>query len=164
MPTTTTTLTGVDTKSGSNQRGAWTLSIFTAADGGEFTTFDGGLASKASSLLNQPVTVEWEPFTKNGRESRNLKGVEVSANGSAPVSAPAQPQTTAPVPAPQKTDQFRTKEQIMRTDALNAALTLFGIIGLDPLSGVDEFQGWFESLYKLIEAGVFETPDVRVEA
>ena len=52
----------------------------------------------------------------------------------------------------------------MRTDALNASLTLFGVIGLDPLTAVDEFEGWFNTFYKLIEQGVLETPGVGVEA
>ena len=59
---------------------------------------------------------------------------------------------------------IETVRGIMRTDALQASLTLFGIIGLDPLSSADEFYGWFQSLYHLIEQGEFETPDVRVEA
>ena len=59
---------------------------------------------------------------------------------------------------------FRQMVRDLLSQKLRTFLTLFGIIGLDPLSSADEFEGWFQSLYKLIEAGVFETPGVRVEA
>lgn len=163
MPTSVTTLTGVQTKSGESPRGPWLLTIFSTADGGEFSTFDGPLASRASTLLNQAVTVEWEPYEKDGRQRRTLTGVEKATE--APQAQAVPPGSFTPtVTIQNKNEQFRTKEQIMRTDALNAALTLFGVIGLDPLSSVDEFEGWFNSLYKLIEEGTFETPRIGVEA
>ena len=166
MPSTVTTLTEVRTKSGSSARGPWTMTIFKAADGREYTTFKGDLASKANALLNQTVELEYSERQNGQYTNYDLEGVEAAAVGAVVPQVYTEAVTQPAVSSPpiKNNDQFRTKEQIMRTDALNAALTMFGIIGLDPLSGVDEFQGWFESLYKLIEAGVFETPDVRVEA
>lgn len=157
MAKTVTSLTGVRTKSGNSAKGAWTLSIFSAADGREYSTFEGALASKANSLLNQPLELEYSEKQNGQFTNYTLEGVGVTTQVVAETK-------TEVVPLPAKNDQFRTKEQIMRTDALQATLTLFGIIGLDPISGVDEFEGWYGSLYKLIETGVFETPDVRVEA
>jgi hypothetical protein len=56
-----TTLTDVKTRSGTSARGPWTLSIFSADDGREYSTLEGSLASKANSLLNTPVELEYGP-------------------------------------------------------------------------------------------------------
>jgi hypothetical protein len=162
MAKTVTTLTEVRIKSGSSARGPWTMSIFKAADGREYTTFKGDLASKANALLNQTVELEFSE-SQNGQYT-NYDLEDVAATAGPTVADAVRVQAPPVVNGSAKNDQYRTKEQIMRTDALNAALTLFGIIGLDPLSSADEFEGWFESLYTLIEQGVFETPGVSVEA
>ena len=145
------------------------MSIFKGADGNEYVTFKGELASKANSLLNRPSEIEYAPGKDPVKypNSFALEGVEAVGAGEVAVVTTTQPEpfvSSGFAPAPNKNDQFRTKEQIMRTDALQASLTLFGIIGLDPLSSADEFYGWFQSMYQLIEQGEFQTPDVRVEA
>jgi hypothetical protein len=168
-----TTLTDVKTRSGTSARGPWTLSIFSAADGREYSTLEGSLASKANSLLNTPVELEYGPGNDPVKYPNSFKLNDVQAAASGAVVTTTDSISGQPVQhlaglasssSPQKNDQFRTKEQIMRTDAYNATLTLFGIIGLDPLSGVEEFEGWLGTAYKYIETGVFETPRVSVEA
>ena len=164
MAKTVTTLTGFDTNSGSSAKGPWTLTKFKAADGREYATFKGEIASKAAQLLNQSVEIEYTEKQNGQYTNYTLEGVEAAGAGEVAVVVSETPAASDALTYTSKNDQFRTKEQIMRTDALQGTLTLFGIIGLDPLSSADEFYGWFQSLYTLIEAGEFQTPDVRVEA
>lgn len=160
---TVTTLTSVETKNGSSPRGPWVLSIFKAADGKDYSTLDGGLASLASSLIGKTAEVTYEERTNaKGYTNYSLTGIELAAAGE--VAVVTQPDVAQVTHSQKNSDQFRTKEQIMRTDALTAALTAFGIAGLDVLSAPDEFYGWFETFYAAIEQGTFETPDVRVNA
>lgn len=159
---TVTTLNSVETKNGASHRGPWVLSIFKAADGKDYSTLDGGLASLASSMIGKTAEVQYEERTNDrGYTNFSLTGIELAAAGE--VAVVVQPQDQG-LTYKSNNDQFRTKEQIMRTDALTAALTAFGIAGLDVLSAPDEFEGWFQTFYDVIEAGIFATPDVRVEA
>ena len=166
MAKTTTTLTGVTTKNGSSAKGPWVLSIFSAADGGDFTTFDGGLASKASSLIGKSVEVTFEESQNGQFTRRTMQSVElVGAGEVAVMDTPVNKDNgTAYGPLRPQNDQFRTKEQIMRTDATNQALAYFALAGIDPIENPDEFAAWVDTFYKNIEQGTFETPDVRAEA
>ena len=164
MAKTQTTLTGVTTKNGSSAKGPWVLSIFSAADGGDFTTFDGGLASKASSLIGKSVEVSFEESQNGQFTRRTLQSVELVGAGEVAVMSELPTPEAFKQNLQKNNDQFRTKEQIMRTDALNAGLTYFGLAGIDPIENSEEFAAWLGTFLGYIEQGTFETPDVRAEA
>ncbi len=79
------TLTGYETKSGTGQRGPWTVHIF--SDGSsKYSTFDAGLGRTALGLLNAPARIVYEA------QERGNKLVSIEA---APAGASA-PQGTTP--------------------------------------------------------------------
>jgi hypothetical protein len=116
---------------GSSSLGPWTKSAAVCADGNEYATFDGRLASKATSLVGQPVTLSFETSQRGKYTNLDLKDVEAASSDAvqAPVAAPA---------AASKSDQFRSKEELRRTAALELAITAFGVAAQDPISQTPE--------------------------
>jgi hypothetical protein len=137
--TTVTTLSDpVEVASGTNAKGAWKLLKLTGGDGRDYTTFDGNLASKAAAAEGA-LRVEYEEVAKqkDGRTFTDYKLKDV------------EPTSEAPVPVPVEQDfpkaskgEFRTPEQIIRTSALEFAVTSFVNVGIDPIQDL-------EGLYKL---------------
>jgi hypothetical protein len=80
MAEATTTLVSEEQKSGSSQRGPWTVYKFTDAAGQKFSTFDDRLATKAREALNHAVVIEYE---HNGK-GNNLTAVLPASNGQSP--------------------------------------------------------------------------------
>ena len=90
--------------------GPWVLSIFKAADGKDYSTLDGGLASLASSLIGKTTEVEYEErINAKGYTNYSLTGIELAGAGE--VAVVAQPQDQGLTYTKSKDDQFRTKEQ-----------------------------------------------------
>lgn len=116
---------------GSNTRGPWTKTAVVGGDGNEYATFDGALASKAAALKGQTAKITFESTQRGKYTNLDLKDIEGSSG--APVTTPA-----AGSPAAIKNDQFRTKEELRRTAALEIAVTAFGVAGLDPVTQVPE--------------------------
>lgn len=126
--------------SGSNDRGAWTKSALVAADGNEYTTFDGGLASKAQALVGQAVKVTFEQTQRGKYTNYDLKDVEPAPAGA----------TQAPA-ASSKSSEFRSKEEIRYTAALELAVTSFGVAGVDPVTKVPELYELADEFYTRLE-------------
>lgn len=128
----TTVLESVQTFSGTNQRGPWVKTVFTAQGGREYSTFKGDVASKANGFLGQPVNVTYSE-KQNGQYTNYTLEDVASTNGSAP-------QQQAPAPAPEEGAQHSPGKEmkIHRQSALDRAITCFGIAGIDPLQNLDE--------------------------
>lgn len=141
-------MTGVDSKTGTGKTGKpWKLSIFTDAEGREFSTFDGSVASQAQALIGKLIEVEFEE-TQNGQYTRRqIASVTEAAEGA------------KPTPVPGGKGDFRSKEQIIRTSALELAVTAFGIVGQDPVTSTDELFSLAYVYSRFIEEG-----DLDIEA
>lgn len=108
---TVTTITGVkDRKSGTSARGPWTLTIFSAADGREYSTLKGDVASAAEALVGQLATVEYSERQKDGYTNYSLEGISAAPEGA----------KAAPVAASAQKGEFRTPAQIIRATAVEA--------------------------------------------
>lgn len=139
------TTTVVDVKvvaEGSNARGPWTKTAVVGGDGNEYATFDGALASLAQGLVGQVAKFTFEESKRGKYTNLDLKDIEAAPAGAAPV-------TAAP-----KGGEFRTKEQILYTSALELAVTSFGIAGLDPVTNVPELYELADEFYeRLLQFG-----------
>ncbi len=124
MPEVTTTLTQVKSFSGVSAKGHWTKTVFTDANGTEFATFKGDVASVAQGFLNVPATISYTEEQKG--QYTNLTLLAIVAHPEA-----ATPTTTA---LSQEAREFR----IMRQSGLDRALTAFGIAGQDPIQSLEE--------------------------
>lgn len=114
---TVTTLTGVkDRKSGTSARGAWTLTIFSAADGREYSTLKGDVASAAEALIGKLVTVEYSE-RQNTKDGRTFTNYSLEGVSEAPEGATASP--VASNGGGSKGD-FRSPAQIIRCTAVEA--------------------------------------------
>lgn len=131
------TLSAPEIKSGTGAKGPWTLSIFKASDGREYTTLDGALASKASALVGQPVRLSYT-LRQNGKYTNyNLADVQPveGVEGHVVQSVSAAQNGTSP-------DEER-QLRIMRQSALERALRAFEIAvsqgaPLDPVANTSE--------------------------
>jgi hypothetical protein len=150
---TTTTLTLKDTKTGTSARGAWALSIFAAGDGRDYTTLDGALASKVKANDGALFVVDYEERPpKAGKEqhgpSYNLTGVELAPEGA----------KASPVVAG-KSGEFRSSAQIIRTSALEAAVSAFSVVPLDPVSDLEGVLSLAAVYERFITEGLEEEPE-----
>jgi hypothetical protein len=60
----------------------------------------------------------------------------------------------APAVSSSKSGEFRTKEQILYTSALELAVTSFGIAGVDPVTSVPELYELADEFYeRLLQFG-----------
>lgn len=109
---TVTTITGVkDRKSGTSARGPWTLTIFSAADGREYSTLKGDVASAAEALVGQLATVEYSERQNGQFTNYSLEGISAAPEGA----------TASPVAAGNsQKGEFRTPAQIIRATAVEA--------------------------------------------
>lgn len=134
-----TILTGIETFEGTSARGPWTKTVFKAADGSEYQTFEGAVASKASSLLNQPVEVTFTPKQRGQYTNLQLDDVAIvvgAANGAPGTPPPAHP-PVATAAAPQPSADSR-QYQIMRQSALERAIMSFAADGVEILGSLPE--------------------------
>jgi hypothetical protein len=65
MPETITTLTGFEVKPGSNDSGAYVLTIFTDAEGKKFKTFDDDIAGQAREMVGRLALVDFDVRSQN---------------------------------------------------------------------------------------------------
>jgi hypothetical protein len=153
---TNTTLSFQDTKSGTNARGGWTLTIFKGGDNREYTTFDGTLASKIQGLDGQLLEVEYEEgVNKKGYPTISLKGVSAAQSGAAP--APVVAATNGKSPA-----EFRTPLQIQRVEGYKIAFDTYSVLGLDPVQSLNEVFQLGEQITTALMEGVEVKEGVEV--
>lgn len=133
------TLSAPEIKSGTGAKGPWTLSIFRASDGREYTTLDGALASKASALVGQPVRLSYT-LRQNGKYTNyNLADVQPVEGVEGHVVQDKTP--TGPLSGINHEDERQLR--IMRQSALERALRAFEIAvsqgaPLDPVANTSE--------------------------
>jgi hypothetical protein len=152
---TTTTLTYKDKREGVSARGPWLLSIFAGGDDREYTTLDSNLASKVKSNDGSLFVVEYEERPpKAGREKYGpdfgLKGAELAPEGAKPSAVAASTGGKG---------EFRSPAQIIRTTAIEVAVTAFLSLGLNPVEdtfGVLTYAGLVE---QFITEGIEEEPE-----
>lgn len=153
---TNTTLTLKDTKTGQSARGPWTLSIFAGGDGREYTTLKGDVASAATALAGQLLTVEYSErqTTKDGRTftNYNLDGVTAAPQGA--TAAPA-----AAAPASGGKGEFRSPQQIIRTSAIEVAASAFLSLGLNPVEDTVGVLTYAALVEAFITEGIEEEPE-----
>lgn len=126
----TTTLRESTSRNGTSALGDWTMTLFKDDAGREFQTFDGSLASAAQALIGKLSEVEYEEkLSKDGKYTNKvLKAVAEATNGA----------VATPAPAPtSKGGEFRSPAQIIRTSALELAVSAYGIVGQDPVTDTD---------------------------
>ena len=130
MATKTTTLSKVGAFDGVNKNGKpYVRSVFKDAEGVEWTTFKGEIASQAEALLGQPVELEVEE-TQNGQYvNRNLVSVKAHQNGNTPatVATPDVAQVTQAeyVPPAVTTGPSAKDRQIAKAVALKLSQEAF---------------------------------------
>lgn len=134
MATKVTTLTKVGAFPGNGTYGPYVRSVFKDADGVEWTTFKGPVASQAEALVGQTVELEGNEEINGQYTNRTLLKVSAVANGNAPVQPQGQTTATHDAGSYEQDRQLR----IMRQSALDRALTAFGIIGQDPIAALEE--------------------------
>lgn len=106
-------LTGVETKSGSNARGTWTMYLFSASDGQKYQTFDKQLGpSLQSHIGGQNLRLLYEEKSNGEFINRVVTSFEVAPAGLAPSSGgPAvgggqtQPTQTPPTTTASSSDE-----------------------------------------------------------
>lgn len=131
MATKVTTLTKVGAFPGNGTYGPYVRSVFKDADGVEWTTFKGELASQADALVGQTVEMEGNVEQNGQYTNRTLLKVSAVANGNLAPKVDDFTYTVAPV-------ESERQLRIMRQSALDRALTAFGIIGQDPIAALEE--------------------------
>lgn len=143
---TVTTITGVkDRKSGTSARGPWTLTIFSAADGREYSTLKGDVASAAEALVGQLATVEYSERQKDGYTNYSLDGISAAPEGA----------KAAPVAASAPKGEFRTPAQIVRSVAVEAVVAAQAF---DLQHDVEGFLTAASVIEKFITEGLEEEP------
>lgn len=151
---TITTLTGVkDRKTGTSARGAWTLTIFEATDGREYSTLKGDVASAAEALVGKLATVEYSE--RPAKDPKFPPSYSIESVSAAPEGAKASPVAT---PAG-KGGEFRSPAQIIRSTALELAVDSYHAAQLDPLAdqvGLIEAAVVYE---RFITEGIDEEPE-----
>lgn len=130
---TQTTLVFKSTRSGTSARGVWTLTIFQGGDNREYTTLDPALASLVQANNGATFDVEYEERpAKPGKEQYGptfgLLGASAVA-GTTPATPPAAPTSGGKA-------EFRSPQQIIRTSAIEAAVSAFQGLGLNPVEDV----------------------------
>ena len=144
---TVTTITGVkDRKSGTSARGPWTLTIFSAADGREYSTLKGDVASAAEALVGQLATVEYSERQKDGYTNYSLDGISAAPEGA----------KASPVAASGQKGEFRTPAQIIRATAVEAVATSQGF---DIQHDLEGFLTAASVIEKFITEGLEEEPE-----
>jgi hypothetical protein len=126
---------------GSNNRGPWTKTAVVGGDGREYATFDGGLASQASALKGKVAKLTFKESVRGKYTNLDLESIEEAEAGATPV----------PAGSNSKKDEFRSKEEIRYTAALDAALTAFGIAGVNPVTSVPELYELADEFYLRLE-------------
>jgi hypothetical protein len=129
---TTTLVRAFDPVDGTSAKGPWTRCDFKDENDLKFSTFKGDVASVATSLIGQPVEVEFE--SKQNGEYTNRTLLKVSAVEVAAGSASTPTEVTPSTNTYEDDRQLR----IMRQSALDRALTAYGIAQLDPIESIDE--------------------------
>lgn len=122
------TITGLSTKTGSNDSGGWTLYLFETAGGTKFQTFDDDLGKTGSQNLNQAVEIEYEAEerklpAKGDMPARTVTNNTIKAIRPATEEQAAQAATEAPT-TNDRTKYQRSKEEVRYTSALQTAATL----------------------------------------
>lgn len=159
---TTTSLTLKDTKTGTSARGAWKLSIFSGADGREYTTLKGDVASAAQALTGQIVSVEYEerPGKEGYGPNYSLLGVSaIEPEHQARALAEAQAAQAAAPATGGKKGEFRSPEQIIRSSAAEIAAGSFAALGLNPVEDVVGFLEFAVVIETYITEGIDEEPE-----
>ena len=131
---TTTTLAFKDSRSGTSSRGPWTLSIFSAGDGREYTTLKGDLASKVKANDGAVFVIDYSERKNGDFTNYNLDGAEVAPEGTKPV--------TAPAGGGSGRGEYRSPDQIIRTAALGQAVEAFAAAQANP---VDDLVGLLQT-------------------
>lgn len=124
---------------GTNSRGPWTKSAVVAGDGREYATFDGALASKAADLKGQAAKITFEETQRGKYTNLDLKDIEEAAAGAPVVSGVA------------KSDQFRSKEELRYTAAMELAVTAFAVAGANPVTDVPALYELADEFYTRLE-------------
>lgn len=83
MVTEVVTFTEVSKKTGSTNKGPWTMFLFSNGNGGKFQTFDYGLGTKAEARIGQPLKIEYHPEERNGFVNNVLDAIHPFEEGSA---------------------------------------------------------------------------------
>lgn len=153
---TVTTITGVkDRKTGTSARGPWTLTIFDAADGREYSTLKGDVASAAEALVGKLATVEYSE--RPAKDPKYPPSYSLEAVSAAPDGAKASPVQSAVLGAGKS--EFRSPAQIIRSTALELAVDSYHAAQLDPLAdqvGVISTAVVYE---QFITEGIDEEPE-----
>ncbi len=126
---------------GVNSRGPWAKTAVVAGDGNEYATFDGALASKAAGFKGQTAKLTYESSQKGKYTNLDLKDIEAAAAGAAPVVSSGT----------DKSDQFRSKEELRYTAAMELAVTSFGVAGADPITDVPAVYELADEFYARLE-------------
>jgi hypothetical protein len=125
------TLTGFETKTGSNDNGGWTLYLFKDGGGNKYQTFEDDLGSKASGLIGKSVDVEYEVQerdlpAKGDRPATTVRNNVIKsvkeATGLAAQHVVVQQAVNGT--AGNRSDFQRSKEEVRRTAAIQTAATL----------------------------------------
>lgn len=77
-----TTLTGVELKTGSSGRGPWTLYLF-EAPGFKCQTFDDGLGRTAQGLLQRPARIVYDVEQRGEHSNNVIKSIEAADGATA---------------------------------------------------------------------------------
>lgn len=120
-----TQLTGVETKTGSNAKGQWTMYLFSASDGQKYQTFDKQLGpSLQQHVGGQTLRLVYDEKQNGDFVNRVATSFEVASDYVAPDPAPAaQPQQQQA--APQSSSGLPAKdEQIHRQCAAKVSAEL----------------------------------------
>jgi len=173
LPEIRTTLVSHEPKSGTGQRGPWTLHVFKDSSGASFQTFEAPIGNRVYGLLNQPVVLTYtEKPAKDPQYPPNKVIGDVrpdtSAGGSvapvapkgAPAAPPTEPQqnagpspTTLPAPVGGGDDR---ELRIMRQSALERAIryqAVHPVRNQDPLP--EDLYGLAEEFIHYFQTGEY---------
>lgn len=118
------TITGLSTKTGSNDSGGWTLYLFETAGGTKFQTFEDDLGTVGSQNIGKAVEIEYESQERNLPAKGDRPATTVTNNVIKSIK-PATAEQAATAPTTSDRDQKqRSKEEVRRTESVKAAATL----------------------------------------
>ncbi len=125
------TFTGLETKTGANDSGGWTLYLFKDAGGNKFQTFDDDLGHAGQKLIGQSVEVEYEVQTRDLPAKGDRPATTVNNNVLKSLREASETATDKPDPVNAPAQSFSSDRPIRshetnRSDALGHAVAKVG--------------------------------------
>lgn len=122
MPEIVTNLTGVEVKTGTTDKGPWSLSIF-SSENGKYQTFDKALGGTAQGRIGQgPTRIVYHEETRGDFTNNIIDAIEAAPSG---VTPPPQQQPDAGLALQQAVQVISEKDQqIHRQTAAKVAAEL----------------------------------------